>query len=567
MFAHIGLAAPDLFAALLVAIVFAVAGIGPARPSRPVVMLSQGMLAVTIGLSVQRETLTTLGSHWPAVVTVAIATVVLSVLAGLMLSLHRHVDAVTGILGMVAGGATGLVAVAGDLGADERTVVVVPRAAAARAQYLRVALVVLTMPLVVTYAFAIDASSDGDPAISSAARSPWWVGLLFLVGAIVIGTGLATLIRLPIPATLGPLILTAAIELAGGVHQVQVPIEVMPIAFIVIGWQAGLSFTRSSIAALRRIFVRTLTLMVTVIATCAGLGALLSLWTGVGALQGYLATTPGGLAAVLAVASASGSDVTFVAASQVIRLVLMLISAPLIVALTARYLRRRARRIGERIRRAPRRSGRSLLTDTRSRLVLYLADVGAVLFVDAGGDTGGHDGAVGVDRGVGPEDVEFVGVGGILEEVRNAGRDEGGIANADRELLTVDVRYRGATQDHHRFVAVVKVLGNRRPRRKCGNAIEKVLGADLAGHHGQGARATYAGAWGDLGRTQDRGGAPVAQLGGLFGNSGIGHDESPWKVGCLDYSEVGAVVCGSFIAHQVRTLTNSRIPGPASSRP
>ena len=127
------------------------------------------------------------------------------------------------------------------------------------------------MPLVVTYAFAIDASSDGDPAISSAARSPWWVGLLFLAGAFVIGTALATLIRLPIPATLGPLILTAAIELAGGVHQVQVPIEVMPIAFIVIGWQAGLSFTRSSIAALRRIFVRTLTLMVTVIATCAGL--------------------------------------------------------------------------------------------------------------------------------------------------------------------------------------------------------------------------------------------------------------------------------------------------------
>ena len=144
LFAHIGLAAPDLFAALLVAIVFALAGIGPARPARPVVMLSQGMLAVTIGLSVQRETLTALGSHWPAVVTIALATLVLSVLAGLMLGLHRDVDTVTGILGMIAGGATGLVAVAGDLGADERTVVV--------AQYLRVALVVLTMPLIVTYA-------------------------------------------------------------------------------------------------------------------------------------------------------------------------------------------------------------------------------------------------------------------------------------------------------------------------------------------------------------------------------------------------------------------------------
>lgn len=338
LFARIGLAAPDLFAALLVAIVFALAGIGPARPARPVVMLAQGMLAVMIGLSVQRETLTALGSHWLAVVTIALATLVLSVVAGLILGLHRDVDTVTGILGMIAGGATGLVAVAGDLGADERTVVV--------AQYLRVALVVLTMPLIVTYVFAIDASRGDHQVISHAAGTPWWVGLLFMAGAILIGTGLATLTRLPIPATLGPLILTAAIELAGWAHFVQIPVQVMPIAFVIIGWQAGLSFTRSSVAALGRIFAWALTLMAAVIAACAGLGALLSLWTGVAALQGYLATTPGGLAAVLAVAGASDSDVTFVAASQVIRLVLMLISAPLIVAVMTRYLRRRARRAG-----------------------------------------------------------------------------------------------------------------------------------------------------------------------------------------------------------------------------
>lgn len=336
LFSHIGLAAPDLFAALLVAIVFAVAGVGPPRPTRPVVMLSQGMLAVTIGLAVQRETLAALGSHWPAVVGIAIATLALSVLAGLALSLHRDVDPVTGVLGMIAGGATGLAAVAGDLGADERTVVV--------AQYLRVALVVLTMPLVVTYAFAVDASGPTGQVIDTASRSPWWPGLLFLTGAIVIGTALATLVRLPIPATLGPLILTAVIELAGWARHIEVPVEIMPIAFIIIGWQAGLSFARTSIAAPGRIFARTLTFMVAVIAASAGLGALLSLWTGVGALQGYLATTPGGLAAVLAVASTSGSDVTFVAASQVIRLVLMLISAPVIVGLTARFLRRRARR-------------------------------------------------------------------------------------------------------------------------------------------------------------------------------------------------------------------------------
>lgn len=265
-------------------------------------------------------------------VTIAIATLVLSVLAGLLFSLHRDVDPVTGVLGTIAGGATGLVAVAGDLGADERTVVVT--------QYLRVALVVLTMPLIATYLFADDTAAGRDE-ISDPARAPWWVGVGFLAGVIIVGTGLAALVRIPIPATLGPLLLSAAIELAGWARHVEVPAAIMPVAFIVIGWQAGLSFTRASIATLGRVFAWAVSLMVVVIAACAGLGVLLSAWTGVGALQGYLATTPGGLAAVLAVASASDSDVTFVAASQIIRLVLMLISAPLIVALTAGYLKRR----------------------------------------------------------------------------------------------------------------------------------------------------------------------------------------------------------------------------------
>ena len=53
---------------------------------------------------------------------------------------------------------------------------------------------------------------------------------------------------------------------------------------------------------------------------------------------------------------------------------------------------------------------------------------------------------------------------------------------------------RGSAHDHHRLVAVVEVLGNRRPGRERGDAVEEVLGADLAGHHGQGAGTTHAGA-------------------------------------------------------------------------
>jgi len=63
----------------------------------------------------------------------------------------------------------------------------------------------------------------------------------------------------------------------------------------------------------------------------------LSAVIGVPPLDAYLATTPGGLYAVLATAADSGADVTFVLAVQVIRLILMLFSAPLIAAYYRRH--------------------------------------------------------------------------------------------------------------------------------------------------------------------------------------------------------------------------------------
>ena len=77
-------------------------------------------------------------------------------------------------------------------------------------------------------------------------------------------------------------------------------------------------------------------LIVGVIVACGLLGLLLTRFTGVDPLTAYLATTPGGLFAVLATAADSGSDVTYVLAVQVIRLVVMLLMAPLL----GRVLRR-----------------------------------------------------------------------------------------------------------------------------------------------------------------------------------------------------------------------------------
>jgi uncharacterized protein len=48
-------------------------------------------------------------------------------------------------------------------------------------------------------------------------------------------------------------------------------------------------------------------------------------------LDAYLATTPGGLYAVLAAAFGTGADTTFVIAVQTLRLFVMVLLAPLVV--------------------------------------------------------------------------------------------------------------------------------------------------------------------------------------------------------------------------------------------
>ncbi|WP_072805958.1 AbrB family transcriptional regulator [Rhodococcoides yunnanense] len=334
--AALGLSAAALFASLVVAAGFAVRGIGPSRVPKPAGMLAQGILAVSIGLMVDTETLSALGSSWLPALGVCAATLVVSVAAGLLLAVHRDVDTLTGALSMIAGGAQGLVAVTRELGGDERMVAVI--------QYLRVGLIIVTMPLVATVVFG---AGSGGVAQARSGESQWYLDFLVVAGCIGVGIGAARLMRLPAPATLGPLAVSMAFELSGWNASVSAPTVLLPIAFVLIGWQAGLAFTEDSVRAVGRVFPWAVGLIVLVGVLCALLGLLLSYATGISLLEGYLATTPGGLSAVLAVSASSGANVTFVAAVQVVRLVIMLFAAPFgakaFVALRSRAERRSER--------------------------------------------------------------------------------------------------------------------------------------------------------------------------------------------------------------------------------
>ena len=314
-----------LFGGLLAGLVRALAARSRATVPRPAMTAAQAVVGVSIGALVQLSTLSAIGRDWLPVLAVTVATLLLSLGGGLLLRLHRGITPVTGAFSMIAGGASGITAMARDLGADARMVAVL--------QYLRVLLIVVLMPLVATGVYG--GTPGAGPA--AAAGPGWAAGVVFTAGCAVVGVPLARLARIPVGPLLGPMLVAAVVDLTWLSGGATTPALLQDAAFLVIGLQVGISFTRESLRTVGRALPLALAIIVALVAACAGLGALLALATGASPLDAYLATTPGGLYAVLATATRSGADATFVLAVQVLRLFVMLLSAPLL----ARFLRAR----------------------------------------------------------------------------------------------------------------------------------------------------------------------------------------------------------------------------------
>ncbi|MGY1711517.1 AbrB family transcriptional regulator [Geodermatophilus sp. SYSU D00758] len=323
------LPSPSLFGGLLAGLARGLAGRRRLAVTRPATTAAQALIGVSVGSLVDLGTLAALGADWLPVLLVTVATLALSVLAGLLMRLQPGITPVTGAFAMIAGGASGITAMSRELGADDRMVAVL--------QYLRVLLIVVLMPVAATVLYGARPGAGG-PVVTEAGPG-WPAGLLFAAVCAVAGVLLARLLRVPVPALLGPLVVAAVLDVTGLAQGARLPVPLEQAAFLVIGLLVGLNFTRESVRTIGRALPLALVVVLGLVAGCAGLGGVLAVTTSASALDAYLATTPGGLYAVLATARDSGADATFVLAVQVLRLFVMLLTAPLL----ARWLRRGGR--------------------------------------------------------------------------------------------------------------------------------------------------------------------------------------------------------------------------------
>lgn len=297
--------------------------------ARPVYAFSRAIIGVIAGIPVVGITWSQVGSFILPGLGVAILTTAFGFIGGWILSRSdRTIDANTGVLSMLPGGASMMPVLAEELGADYRYVSLV--------QYLRLLVVSVTLPLV---AGLFTSEGDAGAGEASLSTEQLLISAAVVVAIALVGSPLGRLLHLPVPSVVGPLALTVLAGAFLPAEWMHVPAPLAIFAFLCIGWICGGGLSLPTLKVFARQLPVTFAMIAVMMAACAGAGWLVSLTIGATGLEGYLATSPGALETVLALAS-EGHAGAVVVVLQIIRLLTVILVATYVPAILRRLRRR-----------------------------------------------------------------------------------------------------------------------------------------------------------------------------------------------------------------------------------
>ncbi|NBB83137.1 MAG: AbrB family transcriptional regulator, partial [Alphaproteobacteria bacterium] len=197
----------------------------------------------------------------------------------------------------------------------------------------RIMLVVFTVPVWFQFlgVYAADARGPLGPALGALAPVD-----MALLAACAIGAPIAKALKVPAAALVGPMVLSAAIHLAGLTYG-SPPAVLIAAAQVVVGAAIGCRFTGIGPATVARIALVAAGLTVLLLGVAVAFSWALHLVTGIPTAELVLAYAPGGLAEMSLVALALGVDAAFVSTHHIVRIVLIVTFAPVVFALYRRW--------------------------------------------------------------------------------------------------------------------------------------------------------------------------------------------------------------------------------------
>lgn len=307
-----------LIGPMIAAVILALRGRPPGPNPGFVFTGVQALIGIALTASFSLDALDPLAADWPIILVTIVVVLVISVVAGIALARMASLDPATAALGTVPGGASGMVAMSEELGADPRLV--------AFMQYARVVIVIITIAVLA----GIVGEGPGTAVAASASPLASWQQVLAVPVLALVGIWVGQRFRLPSGALIGSILVGMAVGLLGW-GPIEVPPAVLGAAYLLLGARIGSRFDPQVLRRIRDLLPWVLGFILLMSLVSAALGWLLAEVTGIDLITALLATSPGGMDGAMIAALDTGANVPLVLAVQISRLLLMVIAGPLVV--------------------------------------------------------------------------------------------------------------------------------------------------------------------------------------------------------------------------------------------
>ena len=314
VFILLGLPLPLLLGPMAGCLVFALAG-APLEGPGWVGTFMRTFLGVAIGTAITPQMGKDLPVYGPSLLLVPVIVLIIGCVGYPLFRRVFGYDKTTAFYAAMPGGLQDMLIFGEEAGGNVRAMSLI--------HATRVLILVSFAPVFLTLVYGLDLDGPpGAPAISLP-----WSQLALMVTAALVGWLGAVRVGLFGASILGPMIVAAILTLSG-VLNTRPPAEVIWAAQFVIGLAVGAKYTGISGPELRRDVGAGVLLSIVLGVISLGMIELVILVSDAPTLDIILAFIPGGQAEMAIIALVAGADVAFVVAHHLLRIVLIIATAP-----------------------------------------------------------------------------------------------------------------------------------------------------------------------------------------------------------------------------------------------
>lgn len=321
VFVALDLPLPWLLGAMFACLLASLAKL-PVRRPEPLMAPTRVLLGVVVGAAFTPHFLTIVPDLLLSLVFVVPYVAVLGLIGVPYFRKLAGYDPITAYFAAMPGGLPDMTAIGREMGGDEARLALV--------HTTRVLVLVSALPFLIDWLEGINLGAGTRFGVPITEVAP--VEQLLLYAAGLLGWLVAAKLGLTGATIVGPMIVSAAIHLAG-LSDARPPDEAIKAAQLILGTGIGCAFAGTRPRDILHAIGLTLGLMVAMLTVTAVVAVLVSALTGFAFVSVLLAYVPGGQGEMNLIALARGEDIAYVAVHHVFRVALIVIGAPLVFRL------------------------------------------------------------------------------------------------------------------------------------------------------------------------------------------------------------------------------------------